>query len=431
MKFSQSIKKSSFEEPRNYYPNPQYYQNKSLIQPKEFKVSFSQAPRFDSRSNDASPTSQLSGSSPKHTDLNIQDLVQVYQSNKKGVFKSTFKNIKNAIELSPDYGIGLFQLMEKYNNEIKNQNVSPGPAQYNPSFQSVKKRIQSQLIQPVNKLNKESSQERLQNQQQVQIVVENKIPKIGLLPKIETERLRTLKADPSRQLLRQGTLKKGKISRNIFDQAKTDEFDPSPENSSIELFVLRQKLLGTSEVPPPGHYYDSDKFSTFQLKKTSSVNVHFDSTEERRMTFGNTLNTQENDEEVEQNDNDQKSQQNKLKTYHDSSSNQDSLHRQQSIPTVQSSTITQNKSKSFNFNSSQRFKTQFNNSQKSSFGTSDRCSFFDTYKNQTPGPGTYTQDFNMINQKQAENQKKKHNLYFQSSFGSGCVRFLTQKYLQA
>ncbi|KAL4442607.1 hypothetical protein ABPG74_007009 [Tetrahymena malaccensis] len=428
MKFSQSIKKSSFEEPRNYFPNPQYYQNKSLIQPKEFKVSFSQAPRFDTKSNDASPTSQLSAISPKQSNLNIQDLVQVYQSNKKGVFKSTFKNIKNAIELSPDYGVGLFQLMEKYNNEIKNQNITPGPAEYNPSFQSVKKRIPSQVISPVNKLYKEHSQE---NQQQVQILVENKIPKIGLLPKIESERLRTLKADHQKQL-RQGTLKKGKISRNIFEQAKTEEFDPSPENSSIELFVLRQKLLGTSEVPPPGHYYDSDKFSTFQLKKTSSVNIHFDSTEERRMTFGNTLNTQENDEDDESNENNQRSQQQKLKTYHDSSSNQESMHRQESIPTVQSSTITQNKSKSYNFNSSQRFKTQFNNSQKSSFGTSGRYSFFDSFKNQTPGPGTYTQDFNNISQKKAEKQKSKNNnLYFQSSFGSGCIRFMSQKYLQA
>ncbi|KAL4471792.1 hypothetical protein ABPG72_008810 [Tetrahymena utriculariae] len=411
MKFSQSIKKSSFEEPRNYYPNPQYYQNNSLIQPKEFKVSFSQAPRFEQKSNDASPTSQFSASLPK----SVQKHIQKY---------------KNAIELSPNYGVGLFQLMEKYNNEIKNQNITPGPAEYNPSFQNIKKRIQSQLIQPVNKPKKESSQERLQNPQQIQILVENKIPKIGLLPKIDTEKLRNLKADHQKQL-RQGTLKKGKISRNIFDQAKAEEFDPSPENSSIELFVLRQKILGTSEVPPPGHYYDSDKFSTFQLKKTSSVNIHFDSTEERRMTFGNALNTQENDEDDESNKYDQRNQKQKLKTYQDSSSNQDSIHRQQSIPTVQSSTITQSKSKSFNFNSSQRFKTQFNNSQKSSFGISDRCSFFDSYKNQTPGPGTYAQDFNMINQKKTEKQKSKHsNLYFQSSFGSGSIRFMSQKYLQ-
>jgi len=36
-------------------------------------------------------------------------------------------------------------------------------------------------------------------------------------------------------------LKKAKIAKNVFDLAKEDAFDPSPEASSIELFLLRQK----------------------------------------------------------------------------------------------------------------------------------------------------------------------------------------------
>jgi hypothetical protein len=38
-----------------------------------------------------------------------------------------------------------------------------------------------------------------------------------------------------------GMLKKAKIAKNVFDLAKEDAFDPSPEASSIELFLLRQK----------------------------------------------------------------------------------------------------------------------------------------------------------------------------------------------
>lgn len=67
------------------------------------------------------------------------------------------------------------------------------------------------------------------------ILVENKLPKIAMLPPHEDQEFIRVKPFTLKQPTT-GIIRKSKITKNIFDLAKENEYTVSPREASIELF---------------------------------------------------------------------------------------------------------------------------------------------------------------------------------------------------